>query len=50
MASELHLALKLGHPGVFRLEEVRLVGWHFPYFLWEKGMLKTTDERFKGQG
>ena len=50
MASELHPTLKLGHPGMFRLEEVRLAGRHLPYFLWKTGIIKIIDERFKGQG
>ena len=49
-ASGLHPMLNLGHPSVFRLEDVRLVGRHLPYLMRKTGMVKTTDERFKGQG
>ena len=42
--------LELSHLGVFRPEEVRLEGRHLPYILQKTSMLKTTDERFKGQG
>ena len=48
-ASELHPALKLGHPGVFRPEEVGLVGRHLPYFLWKIGIIKTTKKDSKGK-
>ena len=50
MVSRLYLTLELSHPGVFHPEEVRLAGQNLPYILRKTSMLKTTNERFKGQG
>ena len=48
-ASGLHPMLKLGHPSVFCLEEVRLAGQHLPYFLWKTGMLKQPTKDSEGK-